>query len=321
MEPSVDRIGVEKRSAKRKVILAGAAGLGLALAMAILSLFSVDATEYALVTEFGAPVHVITTPGLYAKLPYQTVKTLDHRLAAFTPSPSEFLTLEKTPVVASTGLVWRVGDPKRFLETVFDRAGAESRLSDIVYAELGAAIGHYPLQAIVSADPVQYQAADILAGVRARCAEIVGRDYGIELVDLVLQSFDFPKQNRDRLYARMKSERARLSMAHRSEGEEQAMKIGTMAEEERSRLLADALERAQAARAEGDGEAARISAQAFQAAPDFYRFLRTLDASKRVVRKDTTLLLRADSDLFGLLLDSHRFEHEIGTGEASIRTP
>jgi membrane protease subunit HflC len=321
MEPSVDRMGVEKRSAKRKVILAGAVGAALALVMAILCLFSVDATEYALVTEFGAPVHVITTPGLYAKLPYQTVKTLDRRLAAFSPSPSEFLTLEKTPVVASTGLVWRVGDPKRFFETVFDRAGAESRLSDIAYAELGAAVGRYPLQAFVSVDPARYRATDILAGVRARCAEIVGRDYGIELVDLALQSFDFPKQNRDRLYARMKSERARLSMAYRSEGEEEAMKIGTMAEEERSRLLADALERAQAARGEGDGEAARISAQAFQAAPDFYRFLRTLDASKRVVRKDTTLLLRADSDLFGLLLDSHRFKHESGTGEATIETP
>ncbi len=320
MEPFANRSVAERRGGGRKAILAGVAGLALALVIATLSLFSVGATEYALVTEFGAPVRVITSPALYVKFPYQTIKTLDHRLVAFTPSPSEFLTLEKTPVVASTGLVWRVGDPKRFLETVFDRAGAESRLGDIVYAELGAAIGRHPLAAFVSVDAAPHREADILAGVRARCAEIVDRDYGIELVDLALQSFDFPKQNRDRLYARMKSERARLSMAFRSEGEEQAMKIGTAAEEERSRLLADALERVQAARAEGDGEAARISAEAFQAAPDFYRFLRALEASKRVVQKNTTLLLRTDSDLFGLLLDSHRFEHESGTGETAFGT-
>ena len=31
--------------------------------------FQVDATEYAVVTQFGNPVNVITSPGLYAKLP------------------------------------------------------------------------------------------------------------------------------------------------------------------------------------------------------------------------------------------------------------
>ncbi|MFZ1753985.1 MAG: hypothetical protein WAU10_09585, partial [Caldilineaceae bacterium] len=36
---------------------------------ATLIFFKVDATEAAIVTQFGEPVRVITQPGLYAKLP------------------------------------------------------------------------------------------------------------------------------------------------------------------------------------------------------------------------------------------------------------
>jgi membrane protease subunit HflC len=227
----------------------------------------------------------------------------------FVPPPSEFLTLEKTPIVASTALVWRVADPRKFVETVFDHDGATSRLGDILYAELGAAIGAHPLETFLSTDPNRYRAATILDAVRQRCAAIADRDYGIAVLDLALRNFDFPKQNRARLYARMKSERAQLSMAYRSEGEEQAIKIGATAAEERSRLLTSALERAQAIRAEADGQAARVAAEASGASPGFYTLLRSLDASKRLVRKDTTMVLSADSELFGLLLDSHSNEH------------
>jgi membrane protease subunit HflC len=320
MQPSPDQPRSYLWRIRRRTVLLGVTVSVLAITAGFFCFFSVDSTEYALVTEFGAPKRTITAPGLYTKLPYQTVRRLDNRLAVFVPPPSEFLTLEKTPVVASTALIWRISDPKRFVETVFDQDGATSRLGDILYAELGAVLGSHSLEDFVSVDPGRYHAAAILNEVRTRCAEIAERDYGIELLNVALRNFDFPKQNRDRLYARMKSERARLSMAYRSEGEEQAIKIGARAEEERSRLLASGLERAQATRAEGDGEAARIAADAFGAAPDFYAFLRSLDASKRLVRKDTTMVLPADSELFSLLLDSRGLQHEPPAGEAVVGT-
>lgn len=321
MQPSLARRSAHPRRIRRRTALLAMTAAVLVIAAALSCFFSVDATEYALVTEFGAPKRIIIAPGLYTKLPYQAVRRLDSRLAVFVPPPSEFLTLEKTPVVASTALVWRVADPKRFVETVFDQKGATSRLADILYAELGAAIGSHSLEDFSSVEVGRYKAAAILDMVRRRCAEIAQRDYGIGLLDVALRNFDFPKQNRDRLYARMKSERARLSMAYRSEGEEQAIKIGAAAEEERSRLLASGLERAQAIRAEADGEAARIAANAFGEAPDFYTFLRSLDASKHLVHKDTTLVLPVDSDLFGLLLDSRGRYRESPASVTSKRAP
>jgi modulator of FtsH protease HflC len=272
-----------------------------------LCFFTVDSAEYAIVTDFGKPTQIIIAPGLGLKYPHQSVRTIDHRLFVFTSPSSEFLTLEKTPVVAAGTVLWRVAEPKRFFETVIDRTGAESRLGDILFAELGAAVGRNPLTAFVSIDPAAYRADTIGAEIVRRCHDIARRDYGIEVVDVQLRGFDFPKQNRLRLYARMKSERGRISMQYRSEGEEEGLKVRAAAEEEKARVLSKAIELSQQSRGEGDGEAARIYGEALGQSPDFYTFLRALEASRSLARKTTTMVLPADSPLFGVLFDSSYF--------------
>jgi membrane protease subunit HflC len=295
----------------RTAVVAGVASI--LPATALLCCFAVDTGEYALVTEFGRPVQVVTTPGLRFKLPYQSVRTLDNRLFAYTPPSTEFLTVEKTPVVAASTIVWRVSDPKRFLQTVFDRAGAESRLGDILFAELGAAIGRSPLTAFVSTEPGAYRSDAILAEVAAKCRELALRDYGIDVNGVLLRRFDFPQQNRLPLYGRMKSERGRISMRYRSEGEEEGLKVRAVADQEKSRILAEALKLAQQHRGEGEGQAAKIYAEALAQGPEFYRFTRTMEASRNLLPKGTTLVLPADSELFGLLYDSNHFERRAAT--------
>ena len=269
--------------------------------------FVVDTTDYAIVTAFGKPTQVITSPGLGFRGAYESLRTLDRRLFVYVSPPAEFLTLEKTQVIAAGTVLWRVAEPRKFFETVFDRTGAESRLGDVLYAELGAAIGRSPLTGFVSIDPRTYRADEIVAEIARRCREIAGRDYGIEVVDVQLRSFDFPRQNRLRLYARMQSERGRISMQYRSEGEEEASKVRALAEEEKARVLARATQLSHERRGEGDAEAARTYALAFGQAPDFYDFLRTMEASRSLARQRTTMVLPIDSALFGVLIDSNYF--------------
>ena len=287
-----------------------------AVAMALMSFFTVDTDEYAVVTQFGQPVQVVTEPGLGVKRPYQSVNKFDNRLFVYTPPLSEFLTLEKTAVVASGVILWRIAEPRKFFETVFDRVGAEVRLSDILFAELGAAIGRSPLEAFVSTEPDAYRAEAVLADVTATLREIARRDYGIELADVQLQRFDFPERNRLRVYARMKSERARISMQYRSEGEEEGLKIRAAADEERSRLLSEAYKVGEQHRGRGEAEAARIYAEALGAAPEFYQFLRTMEATRKFVGTGTTMVLPADSELFGLLYDSDHYGDDAAAGVA-----
>jgi membrane protease subunit HflC len=310
--------GLGDRWTSRRPIrtIAALAAAGVVATAAASCFFTVQTGDFALVTEFGKPVQVVTSAGLGFKYPYQRVRTLDGRLFAYAPTSSEYLTLEKTPVVAASTILWRIGDPKKFFETVFDRTGAESRLGDILFAELGAAIGRSPLVAFVATEPGAYRSESILAEVSGKCRDIALRDYGIEVADVLLRSFDFPKQNRPPLYSRMKSERGRLSMKYRSEGEEAGLKIRAAADQEKSRILSEALKLAQQHRAEGEGQAARIYAQSLARGPEFYAFMRTMEASRNLMPKGTTLMLPAGSELFGLLQDSSHYDR----GSAARRT-
>lgn len=251
-------------------------------------------------------MRVETSPGLRLKLPdpVQSVARFDRRLFILVPPPREFLTLGKNNVVASGFIVWKVHDPKKFMQTVFDRTGAESRLTDILFAELGAALGGAPFSAFVSTAPGGYRAEAILAGVTRQYREIALRDYGIDVVDIRLRRLDFPEQNRASVFARMKSERVRISMRFRSEGEEEGLKIRATAEKAKSGLLAEAYKLSQKSRGEGEARAAKIYADSLDRAPDFYRFVRSIDAMKKTVDKETTLVLPVDSELFRLLHDS-----------------
>jgi len=291
----------------RIVVMIGV--LAIVASVGRLCFFVVDGTEYAIVTDFGKPTQIVKSSGLGVKYPYQSLRTIDRRVFVYASPSSEFLTLEKTPVVAAGTVLWRVADPKRYFETVFDRIGAESRLGDILFAELGAAIGRNPLAAFFSVDAAASRSDAIVANMVQRCREMALRDYGIEVVDVQLRGFDFPKQNRLRLYTRMKSERGRISMLYRSEGEEEGLKVRAVAEEQKAQIVGRATEVSQQRRGEGDGEAARIYAEALGRAPDFYAFLRTMEASRNVVHKGATMVLPADSPLFGVLFDSNYFNN------------
>src|SRR6516164_1026579 len=298
-----------------------AAAMALTAAVFGLCVFTVDSADYAIVTDFGKPTQVVRAPGLGLKHPLQSVWRFDRRLYVYAAPPSEFLTIEKTPVLASGTILWRVADPKRYFETVIDRSGAESRLGDILSAELGAAIGSNRLAAFVSTDAAAYRAGAIVGEIARRCGAAALSDYGIEVVDVQLRGFDFPKQNRLRLYARMKSERGRISMLYRSEGEEEGLKVRAAAEEQKARILGNAIELSQQRRGEGDGEAARIYANAQRQAPEFYAFLRAMETSRTFAHKSTTMVLPADSPLFGVLFNSKYFDKDAPVGDGARLDP
>jgi len=268
--------------------------------------FIVDEREYAIVTQFGNPVRVIKSPGLKLKYPYpfQNVLRFDNRFWVFESPSQEFLTISKKNIMASSFLLWKIEDPKKFLQTVFDKKGAESRLLDILSSQLGAALGKVELTAFISTNSGDYQAETILAEVAKRCQEIALRDYGIFIADVRLQQLDFPERNRDSVFQRMKSERGRISMKYRSEGEEEGLKIRAEAAREKTTILSEAYKVAQAHKGEGEAESTKIYAEAIHKNPQFYQFLRTMDAYKAFINDKTTMILPLDSDLFRLLYDS-----------------
>jgi len=277
--------------------------LALLVAIAVGSAIVVDTTEYAVVTRFGRPVRTYTTPGLRFRIPFvDQIVRLDARLLMTEPPAAEYLTLDKKNVVARTFLTWRLDDPLRYLQTVQLRESAEARLAAVTSSEIGAAFGSVPFDALVSIDVDKMRLGAIIDQVEQRVRDTAAREYGVKLVSLRVERLAFPQQNEASVFQRMRAERQRIAKQFRSEGEEQSLKIRAEADRERARILAEADRKASEIRGQAEAEAARIYADALAADPDFYRFVRTLEAYDKIIDKDTTVILPADSPLMRGLL-------------------
>lgn len=289
---------------KRKLIAAFILA-GFLILMLSSMLFQVDETEFAVITQFGKPVRVIYKAGLKLKWPdpIQSVRRFDRRLLLFDPKPSEFLTQDKKNVLVDTYMGWRISEPLKFLEAVKERPVAEIFLADIASAAVGAALGNYPLSALVSTDPQEIKVDQIMEEVSTKCREKAAADYGIEILEVRLKRLNLPEQNKESVFERMRTERERIAKKYRSEGEEEAIKIRAEADKECRAILSEAYKQAQQIIGEGDAEATRIYSSAFNRDPRFYKLVRTLESYSKFLNEKTTVVLSTDSELLKLLTE------------------
>jgi modulator of FtsH protease HflC len=265
------------------------------------SLFTVDVTEYGLVTRFGNVVRVLAEPGLHLKAPFDRVLRLDKRLTYSRPVPAEYLTVDKRNVVVESLAIWRIADPRHFAATLATRANADVPLGDVVAGEIGAVVGRYPASFLIAPDGDARRFGNLVSEIRERVSGYARAAYGIDIVDVKLLHLTLPEQNREHVFERMKAERGKIAKEHRTAGELQARKIVAEADREKSRIEAEAYEKAQRLRAEGDAEASRIYAAGFNRNPAFYKFLRTLQAYDKFLDENTTLFLPADAEVLRML--------------------
>lgn len=261
-----------------------------------LSLFTVDEKQQAIILQFGEPIRTITEPGLNAKIPFiQTVSYFEDRLLEYDAAPTEIVTKDKKNLEVDNYARWEITDPLTFMQAVRDENGAQLRLRDIVYSELRVELGKYDLIDIVSV-----HRDTIMEEITKRCDE-KSQKYGINIVDVRIKRADLPVENEKAVFQRMRAERIRQANQYRSEGAEEALKIRALTDKEKVIILADAYKIAETNRGEGDARALKIYADAFQKDPDFYRFLRTLDAYKKTLNNNTTVVLSTESEFFRLL--------------------
>ena len=263
--------------------------------------FTVAETEFVLVTQFGRPVGTVTEAGLHAKWPYQSAAYFDRRLRVYNPRPSEFLTRDKKNLVIESYVLWQIDDPEAFVQTVGDEVAAEMRLHDIIWAGLAAAMGNHDLDAIVSPDPEKLQAQQMLDELTEQTGARALEQYGIRVADVRIKRLNLPEQNKQSVYARMRAERERIARQYRAEGEEQALRIRADADRQREETLSLAYKQAEQTKGEGDAEAARVYGQAYSRNPQFYKLVRTLEAYKKALDDQTTVILSSDSELLRLL--------------------
>lgn len=283
------------------------------------SVFFVDETEYVYVTQFGEPLRLYTQPGLGMKWPYQSLWRFDRRLQIYEPSAREMLTQDKENLNFEWYVCWRIAGPnqfgesadstdvetsvRRFLQSVGGTQAAESRLEERIQAALAAEIGHTRLSQLVSLEPGGVTIEPIMDRVTSDIRRAAAEQFGIEIVDVRLKRFNYPEAVKPAVYAEIRSERQRVAVQYRAEGESEKTRIESQATLARDRLLAQARREATRLRGEGEAKAIETYNAAHAKNPAFYQLLKTLDTYRAILDEQTTVVLSADSPLLKLLTE------------------
>ncbi len=129
-------------------------------------------------------------------------------------------------------------------------------------------------------------------------ANALAEELGIEVVDVRVSRIDLPDDVSGAVYSRMRAERNRVARDFRARGMEEAERIRAKADRERTEIVAKAYRDAEKIRGDGDAESAATYAAAYSQDPEFYAFLRSINAYEGAFGGTDTLVLEPDSEFF-----------------------
>ena len=286
-------------------------GFVLLLGVASQTLFVVDATEVAVVTRLGQFQASHVSPGLKVKAPLvDTVRKFDNRLQRFDIPPANFITLDKKNLVIDAYARYKITDPLLFLQNLFDLNAAGPKVGDIVNSELKKEVASDNQSDIISETRVEVMervlaASQLIAqtsGLQGPNGEV--RGIGIEIVDVRIKRADFPLSIAESVFARMNAERSRIANQERAEGERRKLSVQSEADRRVTEILSEANKESLEIRGLAEGESVEIFAKALERDPDFYRFMRSLQAYEVFLGEDDTIVLDSDAPIFEFLSSS-----------------
>ena len=307
---------------------------GIYIALAILfpslivvyeAFYTVNETEQVIITQFGKPVgNIVEDAGLKLKIPFiQEVNRIEKRILLWDGSANDMPTKDKLYITVDTFGRWRIKDPLQYFLRLRDERSAQSRLEDILGSETRNAVAKHELIEIVRStkgrspaiDPLLKKAdvgkllpitrgrrqieEDILAAASVKLSE-----FGIELLDIRFKRINYNESVRQKIYARMISERQQIAERFRSEGAGEAAKIIGNKERDLQRIESEAYREIQSIQGVADAKATDIYSAAYnrsQAARELYDLVKTLETYKKVIDPSTTLVLTTESELYRLM--------------------
>lgn len=287
------------------------------------SIYILDETQQAIVTQFGRPVgEPRTEPGLNFKIPFlNKVQFFDKRYLEWDGNKNQVPTKDKKFIFVDTYARWEITNPLQFFIRLRDERSAQSRLDDILDGETRNAIASHDLLDIVRSsnrDPEitedfmeEIERLDDISVGRAIIEKIVlekanerTADLGVRILDFKFKRMNYVDEVRDRVYDRMISERNRIADQFRSEGQGEARKIEGDKERDLAEIQSNAFREAEEIKGRADAEATDIYASAYnknRTAVDLYKFLRTMESFEKSMDENTSIILSSDSEFFKYL--------------------
>lgn len=276
--------------------------LTAAVLFAYSSLYVIYEGQRGIIVRFSAVLKdandqtMVVKPGLHMKLPLvDSVRVLDARIQTLDGEPDRFVTSEKKDLIVDSYVKWRIKD----FATYYLRTGggnkfnAENILKQKISDGLRSSFGTRTISQIVSGER-----SELMDEALKEAAE-KATDIGVELVDMRVKQIELPQAVRSSIYQRMRAERLAVAKEHRSKGKEQSEIIRADIDAKVAIMLANADSQARITRGEGDAEAADIYANSYGKDPEFFSFLRSMDAYKKSFGNSSdVMVVKPDNDFF-----------------------
>ncbi len=268
------------------------------------SIYIVEETEKGLILRFGKVlrddnnVPLVYSPGIHFKMPFfENVVLLDTRVQLMNGDPDTFTTQNKEFLDVDTYVQWKVTDfAKFYVRTNGNFRKAERFIEGFVDNGLRNQFGKRTLEQAISGEREELM-GDIRTFVNSKVPE-----YGLEVVDIRVKKVNYTSRVLNNVYKQIISERTAQAKLIRSEGMQKGNIVKAKTDANVLRTLAEGDEYARTIRGLADADAAKIYAETYSKDPEFYAFLRSLDAYKASFsNKQDILVVSPDSDFFKYL--------------------
>ena len=309
-----------------KTLIAVAAALAVLLVLGD-ALFIVSETDQVIITQFGEPKgDAVTSPGVHLKVPFiQKTHFFEKRWLEWDGDPNQVPTRDKKYIWIDTYSRWRISNPLVFYQRVRDERGAQSRIDDIVDGETRNAIASFDLIELVRSTNREFDVTeetvildviealeeiklgrDRIARIILEKASVITTEFGVEIKDVQIKRVNYVDDVQRKVFERMIAERQRIASKYRSEGDGKSAEIRGQKERELKRITSEAYRKAQELMGKADAEATGIYARAYNADPEFYQFMKTLETYRTTLTKQTWLVLSTDSEFLKYLKSAGR---------------
>jgi len=296
--------------------------------------------EQAVTTRFGKIVTSETEAGLKLKVPLvDTVVKYPKKIMSWDGDAQRIPTKENQFIWVDTTARWKITNPSQFYESVNTLPNALLRLNDVIDSTIRTVISENFLnEAVRNTNKINIIKVDDLVqsvdnmedaeqlrnltrtetqqesisigreGLSNRMLVMASqftKEFGIEVIDIVIRQIRYSDDLTQSVYQRMIKERNQIAQAYRSYGEGQQARWVGKTENDKKTILSLAYSRAEQIRGTADARATQIYANAYEADPEFFELWRTLESYKRTI-PNLDKILSTDMQYFDMLYGPDR---------------
>ena len=262
------------------------------------------ADEYRLVLRLGKPVAELTEAGVgrmgdtqwpFIRLPViDKVQVFDKKIQYLNAAATEMEIVGNERLIVDYFALWQIKSPLEFRRSFpGGMAEAEERIQRTVGSLVGNAVGGLTMAELLAR-------ASALEDLDEEASQALASN-GVEIIDVRINRTELPLPTEQATFEQMREQRRAISREKRAIGEREARELRAKADRDARELMAQAHADAEVLRGEGDAEAARIYAEAYQIDAEFYAFTRSLEAYRKTIGENTTMVLPPDHEFFRYL--------------------